>query len=43
MLVFASVLILLFVINAALNDIDVDDDDQGGDGGMMVPATYPAS
>ena len=35
MLVLASSLVMLFVINAILSDIDVDDDDQGG--GMMVP------
>ena len=38
MLIFASGLVLLFVINAVLSDIDIDDDDQGG-GGMMIPAT----
>ena len=38
MLVFASGLVLLFVINAVLSDIDIDDDDQGG-GGMMIPAS----
>jgi len=38
MLIFASGLVILFIINAVLSDIDVDDDDQGG-GGMMVPAT----
>jgi hypothetical protein len=38
MLVLASGLVILFIINAVLSDIDVDDDDQGG-GGMMVPAT----
>ena len=41
MLVFASGLVILFIINAVLSDIDVDDDDQGG-GGMMIPATAPA-
>ncbi len=40
MLVFASGLIILFIINAVLSDIDVDDDDDFG-GGMMVPATNP--
>ena len=38
MLIFASGLVLLFIINAVLSDIDIDDDDQGG-GGMLVPAT----
>jgi hypothetical protein len=42
MLVFASGLIILFVINVVLSDIDVDDDDQGG-GGMMIPATLPTT
>ena len=41
MLIFASGLVLLFIINAVLSDIDIDDDDQGG-GGMMIPATAPA-
>ena len=41
MLVFASGLVLLCIINAVLSDIDIDDDDQGG-GGMMIPATAPA-
>ena len=40
MLIFASGLVMLFVINAVLSDIDVDDDDQGG-GGMMIPAMAP--
>ena len=40
MLAFASGLIILFIINAVLSDIDVDDDDDFG-GGMMVPATNP--
>ena len=39
MLVFASGLVMLFVINAILSDIDVDDDNDGPGGGMMVPAT----
>jgi hypothetical protein len=43
MLVFASVLVLLFVINATLSDIDVDDDDQGGGGGLMTPIMVPTS
>jgi hypothetical protein len=38
MLIFASGLVILFIINAVLSDIDVDDDDHF-DGGMMVPAT----
>jgi len=40
MLVFASGLVILFIINAVLSDIDVDDDDDFG-GGMMIPATNP--
>ena len=40
MLVFASGLVILFIINAVLSDIDVDDDDDLG-GGMMIPATNP--
>jgi len=40
MLILASGLVLLFIINAVLSDIDIDDDDQGG-GGMMVPASIP--
>ena len=36
MLVFASGLIILFVINAVLSDIDVDDNDGPG-GGLMIP------
>jgi hypothetical protein len=40
MLVFASSLIILFIINAVLSDIDVDDDDDFG-GGMMQPAYNP--
>ena len=36
MLIFASGLVMLFVINAVLSDIDVDDDDHF-DGGMMTP------
>ena len=44
MLVLASSLVILFIINAILSDIDVDDDDQGG-GGMMTPVyqTSPTS
>jgi hypothetical protein len=41
MLVFASGLVMLFVINAVLSDIDVDDDNDGPGGGMMIPATNP--
>ena len=41
MLIFASGLVLLFIINAVLSDIDIDDDDQGG-GGMMIPASIPS-
>jgi hypothetical protein len=28
---------MLFVINAFLSDIDVDDDNDGPGGGMMIP------
>ena len=42
MLVFASGLIILFVINAVLSDIDVDDDNDGPGGGMMVPVYNPS-
>ena len=42
MLVFASGLIILFVINAILSDIDVDDDNDGPGGGMMVPVYNPS-
>jgi hypothetical protein len=41
MLVFASSLVILFVINAVLSDIDVDDDNDGPGGGMMVPVYNP--
>ena len=41
MLVFASGLVMLFVINAVLSYIDVDDDNDGPGGGMMIPATNP--
>ena len=37
MLVFASGLVMLFVINAVLSDIDVDDDNDGPGGGLMQP------
>ena len=40
MLIFASCLVMLFVINAVLSDIDVDDDDHF-DGGMLIPAQNP--
>ena len=40
MLIFASGLVLLFIINAVLSDIDIDDDDDMGPG-MMVPASIP--
>ncbi len=42
MLVFASGLIILFVINSVLSDIDVDDDNDGPGGGMMVPVYNPS-
>jgi len=37
MLVFASSLVMLFVINAVLSDIGVDDDNDGPGGGLMTP------
>lgn len=37
MLVLASSLVMLFVINAILSDIDVDDDNDGPGGGMAIP------
>ena len=43
MLVFASCLVMLFVINAVLSDIDVDDDDDGAGGGMLTPVYAPTS
>jgi hypothetical protein len=42
MLVFASGLVMLFVINVVLSDIDVDDDNDGPDGGMMQPVYVPS-
>jgi len=42
MLVFASSLIMLFVINAVLSDIDVDDDNDGPGGGLMQPVYAPS-
>lgn len=43
MLVFASILVMLFVINAVLSDIDVDDDNDGPGGGMLTPVYAPTS
>ena len=43
MLVFASGLIILFIINAVLSDIDVDDDNDGPGGGMLTPVYAPTS
>ncbi len=43
MLVLASCLVMLFVINAVLSDIDVDDDNDGPGGGMMTPVYIPSS
>jgi hypothetical protein len=37
MLVFASGLVIFFIINAILSDIDVDDDNDGPGGGLMTP------
>ena len=42
MLVFASGLIMLFVINAVLSDIDVDDYNDGPGGGLMQPVYAPS-
>ena len=42
MLVFASGLIMLFVINVVLSDIDVDDDNDGPGGGLMQPVYSPS-
>ena len=42
MLVFASCLVMLFVINAVLSDIDVDDDNDGPGGGLMQPVYAPS-
>jgi hypothetical protein len=41
MLAFASGLIILFIINAVLSDIDVDDDNDGPGGGFMTPVYAP--
>ena len=41
MLVLASGLVILFIINAVLSDIDVDDDNDGPGGGMLIPAQNP--
>ena len=43
MLVLASCLVMLFVINAVLSDIDVDDDNDGPGGGMLTPVYAPTS
>jgi hypothetical protein len=42
MLIFASGLVMLFVINAVLSDIDVDDDNDGPGGGLMTPVYAPS-
>lgn len=34
---------MIFVINAVLSDIDVDDDNDGPGGGMMTPVYIPSS
>ena len=41
MLVLASGLVILFIINAVLSDIDVDDDNDGPGGGMLTPVYAP--
>ena len=41
MLAFASGLIILFIINAVLSDIDVDDDNDAPGGGFMTPVYAP--
>ena len=42
MLIFASGLVLLFIINAVLSDGDADDDGPP-DGGMMTPIMVPTN
>jgi len=42
MLLLAATLFAAFVLGATLQD-DVDDDDQGGDGGLMTPIMIPSS
>lgn len=40
MLVLASALVMLFIINAVLSD--VDDDNDGPGGGILTPVDIPA-
>ena len=42
MLLLAATLFAVFIVGASLQD-DVDDDDQGGDGGLMTPIMVPSS
>ena len=41
MLLLATCLLGAFIFGAAFNDTDVDDDDDGTSGGMMIPAYNP--
>lgn len=43
MLILATALLSFFVFRALLSDTDVDDDNDGPGGGMMIPATVPTS
>ena len=42
MLVFALSLLGGFILMSVLSDVDVDDDDNGPGGGMMIPAYVPS-
>ena len=42
MLVIAFSMIGGFIFAALLSDVDVDDDDNGPGGGMMIPAYVPS-
>ena len=41
MLFLATCLIGAFIIGAIINDSDIDDDNDGPGGGMMVPVSVP--
>ena len=41
MLIFSLSLLGGFILMSVLSDRDVDDDDNGPGGGMMIPATNP--
>ena len=41
MLFLATCLIGAFIISAIINDGDIDDDNDGPGGGMMVPVSVP--